>query len=164
MVWYSFNKYLLSTYIIPDTILGTGVHHCTKRENLWWLVRRRHTMNELVLLCNVWRWCLIWGEIKQMEVRETNSNTVTMVAVVSHYSCVQLFATPWTVACHAPLFMGFSQQEYWSGLPCPPQGGLPDPHLLCLLHCRWIFFLNHLTTRKAHNNCMYVYIIFSWCT
>ena len=36
-------------------------------------------------------------------------------------------ATPWTVACQAPLSMGFSRQEYWSGLPCPSPGDLPDP-------------------------------------
>ena len=36
-------------------------------------------------------------------------------------------ATPWTLAHQAPLFMGFSRQEYWSGLPCPPPGDLPDP-------------------------------------
>ena len=35
--------------------------------------------------------------------------------------------TPWTVACQAPLFMGFSREEYWSGLPCPPPGDLPNP-------------------------------------
>ena len=34
---------------------------------------------------------------------------------------------PWTVACWAPLSMGFSRQEYWSGLPFPPPGDLPDP-------------------------------------
>ena len=43
------------------------------------------------------------------------------------FSCVQLFATPWTVACQAPLSMGFSRQEYWSGLLCPPPGDLPNP-------------------------------------
>ena len=42
-------------------------------------------------------------------------------------SHVRLFVTPWTVAYQAPLSMGFSRQEYWSGLPCPPPGGLPDP-------------------------------------
>ena len=42
-------------------------------------------------------------------------------------SCVQLFATPWTAAFQAPLSMGFSRQEYWSGLPFPPPGDLPDP-------------------------------------
>ena len=49
-----------------------------------------------------------------------------------------LFATPWTVAHRAPLSMGFSRQEYWSGLPFPPPGDLPDPglnpYLLYLLH------------------------------
>ena len=37
------------------------------------------------------------------------------------------FATPWTVACQASLFMGFSRQEYWSGLPFPSPGDLPNP-------------------------------------
>ena len=40
-------------------------------------------------------------------------------------SRVWLFATLWTVACQAPLSMGFSRQEYWSGLPCPHQGDFP---------------------------------------
>ena len=39
-------------------------------------------------------------------------------------SRVQLFATPWTVACQAPLSMGFSRQEYWNGLPFPSPGDL----------------------------------------
>ena len=38
-------------------------------------------------------------------------------------------ATAWTVARQAPLSMGFSRQEYWSGLPCPPPGGLPSPDI-----------------------------------
>ena len=42
-------------------------------------------------------------------------------------SVVSDSVTPWTVACHAPLSMGLSRQEYWSGLPCPPPGDLPDP-------------------------------------
>ena len=40
---------------------------------------------------------------------------------------VQLFETLWTVACQAPLSMGFSRQEYWSGFPYSPPGDLPDP-------------------------------------
>ena len=45
------------------------------------------------------------------------------------FSCqiVSDSATPWTAARQAPLSMGFSRQESWSGLPCPPPGGLPDP-------------------------------------
>ena len=42
-------------------------------------------------------------------------------------SSVQLFATPWTVAHQAPLPIGFFGQEYWSGLPFPPPGDLPEP-------------------------------------
>ena len=48
-------------------------------------------------------------------------------AVLNHFNHVQLFATLWTVVHKAPLSKGFSRQEYWSGLPCPPPGGLPDP-------------------------------------
>ena len=46
---------------------------------------------------------------------------------VKSLSHVRLFATPWTVACQAPLSMGFSRQEYWSGLPFPSPGDLPNP-------------------------------------
>ena len=42
-------------------------------------------------------------------------------------SCVQLFVTPWTVTCQAPLSMEFSRQEYWSRLPFPTSGDLPNP-------------------------------------
>ena len=40
--------------------------------------------------------------------------------------CVRLFETPYIAARQAPLSVGFSRQGYWSGLPCPPQGDLPD--------------------------------------
>ena len=46
---------------------------------------------------------------------------------VTSLSCVWLFATPWTVAYQVPPSMGFSRQEYWSGLPFPSPGALPDP-------------------------------------
>ena len=42
---------------------------------------------------------------------------------------VWLFVTFWAVACQAPLSMGFFRREYWSGLPCPPPGDLPDPRV-----------------------------------
>ena len=47
--------------------------------------------------------------------------------MLSHFSCVWLFTILRTLIHQAPLPMGFSRQEYWSGLPCPPPGGLPDP-------------------------------------
>ena len=46
---------------------------------------------------------------------------------VTSLSCVRLFATPWAVAHQASPSMGFSRQEYWSGLPFPSSGDLPDP-------------------------------------
>ena len=48
------------------------------------------------------------------------------MCVLSHFSHVQLSATPWTVAHQVLLSMGFSRQEYWSGLPCPSSGYLPN--------------------------------------
>ena len=46
--------------------------------------------------------------------------------MVSRFSPAQLFVILWTVACQAPLLMGFSRQEYWSGLWCPSPGDLPN--------------------------------------
>ena len=47
--------------------------------------------------------------------------------MLSCFSRVLLFVTPWTVAHQFPLSVGFSRQKYWSGLPCPPPRDLPDP-------------------------------------
>ena len=54
----------------------------------------------------------------------------TQLPMLCGLSCSVLsnsFVTPWTVAHQAPLSMGFSRQEYWSGLPCPPPANLPNP-------------------------------------
>ena len=48
---------------------------------------------------------------------------------VKSLSRVRLFATLWMVACQAPPSMGFSRQEYWSGLPFPSPGDLPNPEI-----------------------------------
>ena len=50
-----------------------------------------------------------------------------MLLLLSCFSCVQLFATPWTVTYQAPLSMEFPRQEYWIGLPFPTSGDLPNP-------------------------------------
>ena len=67
---------------------------------------------------------------------KVNSGLVTQLNKASH---VQVFATPWTVAFQAPPSMGLSWQEYWSGLPVPSPGDLPNPvteptstHISCL--------------------------------
>ena len=50
-----------------------------------------------------------------------------LLLLLGRFSRVRLCATPWTVARQAPPSMGFSRQEYWSGLPFPSPGHLPDP-------------------------------------
>ena len=50
-----------------------------------------------------------------------------LLLLLSHFSCVRLHVTPWTVAHQAPLSMGFSRQECWSGLSCPQPRDLPGP-------------------------------------
>ena len=50
-----------------------------------------------------------------------------VACVLSHFSRVRLFVTPWTVTCQALQSMGFSKQKYWSGLPFPSPGDLPNP-------------------------------------
>ena len=58
------------------------------------------------------------------------SNTdIYDVSMLSHFSCVQLLVTLRMVACQTLLSMGFSRQEYWSGLPCPSLGDLPHPRI-----------------------------------
>ena len=52
---------------------------------------------------------------------------VNSACVLSHFSCLWLFVTLWTIVCQVPLSMGFFRQENWSGLPCPSPGDLPDP-------------------------------------
>ena len=69
-------------------------------------------------------------------------------------SSVRLFATTRTIACLAPLFMGFSRQKYWSGLPCSPPGDLPDPEIKheSLASPEWAgpFFFKKKKKKKNH--------------
>ena len=55
---------------------------------------------------------------------EDNGESEKKLKLLSH---VRLFATPWTVAYQVSPFMGFSRQEYWSGVPFPSPGALPNP-------------------------------------
>ena len=52
--------------------------------------------------------------------------TILCLCVLSHFGCIQLFATLYTAARQAPLSMGFSRPVYWNGLSWPPPGDLPD--------------------------------------
>ena len=67
--------------------------------------------------------------------------------------------TPWTVACQAPLSLGFPRQEYWYGLPCSPPGDLPDPgdELVCPTLAGGFF-----TTEPREMRCMWLAPLKSW--
>ena len=69
-------------------------------------------------------------------------------------SCVRLFVTPWTVVHQALLSMGFSRQEYWSGLPCPPLGDLPNPgtELRSLAFRQILYPLSHQGIARLKND------------
>ena len=69
-------------------------------------------------------------------------------------SRVRLFATLWTVACQASLSMEFSKQEYWSGLPFPSPGDLPDPGIEPVSPALEGGFFYHWATREAQRSCM----------
>ena len=82
--------------------------------------------------------------------------------MLSRFSYVQLFVTPWTVVWQAPLSMGFSRQEYWSWLPRPSPGDLPDPGIepMSLMSPAMAGgFFNTGTTWDPQNMyvCVYVY-------
>ena len=90
----------------------------------------------------------------------------TYVGIISHFSWVWLFVTLGTIVLQAPLSMGSSRQKYWSGLPFPPPGNLPDlglnSCLLHLLHYRRILY--HWVTREAYVCvCVYIYIYIYVC-
>ena len=75
-----------------------------------------------------------------------------MCIVVLSLSPVGLFATLWIIAHQAPLSMGFSRQEYWSGLSCPLPGVLTQGWNLYLLHCQADFLpLRHQESPYVHS-------------
>ena len=102
----SFNKYLLNDTCVPGTELGpqnTGVNK-TEALPLWEAGSKK--VNKFTR-DNIREWWLL-------------------LLLLSHFSRVRLVATPWTAAHQAPPSMGFSRQEYWSGVPSPS----PYNHLL----------------------------------
>ena len=80
-------------------------------------------------------WICVYTQLTHFAIQQ---KWTQCASVLSCFSRVQLFATLWTIVRQAPLSMGFSRQEYWSGLPCPPPGDLPNPGIeslsLSLLH------------------------------
>ena len=82
--------------------------------------------------------------------------------IASMFSCARLFTTPWTVASQAPLSVGFSKQEYWSGLPFPSPGDLQTQELnLGLLPCtRILYRLSYEYKCSLIMYCLKTYLFF----
>ena len=59
------------------------------------------------------------GSQRQIQGVKSLTHAAQLLLLLSHFSCIQLFSTPWTAAHQAPPSMGFSRQEYWSGVPLP---------------------------------------------
>ena len=70
-------------------------------------------------------------------------------------SCVGPFTILWIVAHQAPLSTGFSRQEHWSGLPCPPPGGLPDPVIQLLSRVSQALQVDSLPLSYQENSTIY---------
>ena len=71
--------------------------------------------------------CISLPSTTEKPKSQGTSVAIRMCVRAHSLSCIQLFVTPSTVDCQAPLSMRFFRQEYWSGLPFPPPGDLPDP-------------------------------------
>ena len=115
----------------PSSFLPAWPHGCTvsRHQEEWLNLNHLWVSNALDYAFQIyggpsmnaldWRWCF--------------NPTTACACLLSRFSHVQLFVTLQTIANQAPLThqaslsMGFSRQEYWSGLPCPPPGDLPDP-------------------------------------
>ena len=124
--------------------------YCEKKVNfldyLNWDQRREINFKWLMYVCVcvcvcVWKegqWAKMWKLEKEAGLERRKQikspcwlsswfDPVNAQCSLSHFSRVWLFVTLWTLACQAPLSMGFFRQGYWNGLPCPPPGDLPDP-------------------------------------
>ena len=113
------------------------------------------TLDWRVLLNSSSLWKALGWEPHLQAGLEKFQAVLSAACMLSHLTCVGLFVTPWTVAHQAPLSMEFSRQEYWSGLPCPPPGDLPDPgtepgSLMFSAICRRVLYLpeRHLLEDK----------------
>ena len=71
--------------------------------------------------------CSLLKPSSHFYIQKLPGNHLFLLLLLNHFSRVQLFVTPWTIAHQASLSMGFSRQEYWSRLPCPSPEDLPNP-------------------------------------
>ena len=110
----------------------------------------------LALLCYLLYCCSLDGNLKYLwhilVYTHRHTQTHTHVCVYAQSLQLYLFATLWTIARQAPLSMGFSRQEYWSGLPCSPPGDLPNPRSLMSPALAGRFFTTSTTWEATHTH------------
>ena len=100
-----------------------GVTKSRTRLSDWTELKPGWAVQKSLTIGNMFRFCCVY-----LQGRWTTRDSVQLhTCVLSHFCHVWLCATLWTIACQAPLSMGFSRQEYWSGLPWPPPADLPNP-------------------------------------
>ena len=85
------------------------------------LIWRAHSLEKTLMLGKT------EGRRQRMRWLDGITDSVDVKVTVKSLHHVWLFATPWTVVCQSPPSMGFPRQEYWSGLPFPSPGDLPNP-------------------------------------
>ena len=107
------------------SVLAAHVQNQMKPYTPRWQRRCRATDSELWACCFLSHSPLNFPS--QPHPSEIIKSKESCVCMLSCFSRVWLFATPRTVARQAPLSMGFSRQEHWNGLPCPPPGHLTNP-------------------------------------
>ena len=119
MVWYSHLSQKFPQFIVIDTVKGFG------------RVNKAEIDVFLELPCFFDDPADVGNLISSSSAFSKTSLNIRKVMVhillKPGFSHVQFVVTLWTIACQAPLSMGFSRREYWSGLPCPPSGDLPGP-------------------------------------
>ena len=88
---------------------------------IWFIYIHSMTQNIYILFQILFHYRL------SQDIEYSSLSYTVCMCVLSCFSYVRLFRTLWTAAHQAPLSMGFSRQNYWRGLPCPPPGNLPSP-------------------------------------
>ena len=125
MVWTSVGEQWRPSLASSES--GPSTHKALPREGRWsWRgVALSVTWTSCDLASHPQSWCCYLSRVSQSLLLGCGQ----MCVCAKWLSHVRLFVTPLTVACQAPCPWGFSRQEYWSGLPCPPAGDLSHPEI-----------------------------------
>ena len=117
---FHFYKYAVGWFRVASTLIWAW--GCVAGDK-WIVLNQSPTGSQETKWCQNLLFCPVASENELFQL----VLTATLAWVLSCFTWVPLFVTLWTVACQAPLSVGFSRQEHWSGLPCPPPEDLLEP-------------------------------------